>query len=67
MHEHVGFGTQTPLPANAAKMRAHGYLPTAERRQIATHVLANVVHPAARALTATGESHQPRHVPRHVA
>ena len=52
MHDHVGFGPRTTLPANLSQMRDHGYLPIEERRQIATAVLADVILPAARSLFA---------------
>jgi hypothetical protein len=48
--DHVGFGPRTSRAASTDAMRAHGYLPLDERRQIATSVLTNVVLPAARAL-----------------
>jgi len=56
MHEHVGFGAQTSLPADADQMRAHGYVGADERRRIATAVIENVIRPAARALFAVAES-----------
>ena len=56
MHEHVGFGAQTSLPADADQMRAHGYVNAEQRRRIATAVIENVIRPAARALFAGAES-----------
>ena len=55
-HEHVGFGAQTSLPADADQMRAHGYFGAEQRRRIATSVIENVIRPAARALFAGAES-----------
>lgn len=46
----VGFGAVTPLPGDERAMRAHGYLPIAERRAVAEHALAQVIAPAAAAL-----------------
>jgi hypothetical protein len=48
--DHVGFGAFTGLPGDAAAMRAHGYLGTSERRQVAGLVLEQVVLPCARVL-----------------
>jgi hypothetical protein len=59
MHEHVGLGALTALPADADRMRAHGYLGADERRRIAMTILENVIRPAARALASApkgGES-----------
>ncbi|HKO90769.1 MAG TPA: ferritin-like domain-containing protein, partial [Polyangiaceae bacterium] len=47
---YVGFGATTELPGNAEALRAHGYLPMHERRQIAMQTLRQVVMPCARAL-----------------
>jgi len=59
MHEHVGFGAQTALPADADQMGAHGYLGIDERRRIATTVLENVIRPAARALASAPKGREP--------
>jgi rubrerythrin len=47
---HVGFGATTSLLGDVASMRAHGYLPIAERRPIAAAALRELVLPAARAI-----------------
>jgi hypothetical protein len=47
---HVGFGARTALRGDAVAMRAHGYLPEAERSEIARSALREVIAPAAAAL-----------------
>jgi len=47
---YVGFGATTELPGNVQALRAHGYLPIAERRSIAEQTLRQVVLQCARAL-----------------
>lgn len=46
----VGFGSRTTLPADAAELRAHGYLPLEERQRIAATVIEAVVAPCAQEL-----------------
>lgn len=50
--DHVGFGPTTALPADEARLRAHGYLSVAERRALAHASLSAVVMPCAAALLA---------------
>jgi hypothetical protein len=50
---HVGFGALTDLDGDERALRAHGYLPVAERRRVARWALDAVVAPSARALLAT--------------
>jgi hypothetical protein len=54
--EQVGFGPRTSRPASSDAMRAHGYLPLDERREIATSAVVEVVLPAARALLGSNEA-----------
>lgn len=49
-HDHVGFGASSQLAGDPNLMRQHGYVPIAERREVAERVLRDVVAPAARAL-----------------
>jgi hypothetical protein len=51
--QHVGFGATTERPGNVVAMREHGYLPIAERREIASQALERVVAPAAGELFAS--------------
>jgi hypothetical protein len=52
MDRHVAFGARTAPPIDEERLRAHGYVPWEQRRQIARQVLARVVRPAADALLA---------------
>jgi hypothetical protein len=51
--QHVGLGATTALAGDPPQLRAHGYLPLDERREIAVRALAEVIGPAARALFAS--------------
>jgi len=51
---HVGFGSMTQLRGDELAMRAHGYLPTAERKAVAEQALSQVVATAAQALLRRG-------------
>jgi hypothetical protein len=52
---HVGFGSVSPIDAPTNELRAHGYLPIAERRRIAQRVLREIIAPAAAELNNTLE------------
>lgn len=54
----VGFGAVTRLPGDERAMRAHGYLPVAERRAVAEQALHQVVLQAAGALLRRDASRQ---------
>lgn len=58
---HVGFGARTELAGESELMRAHGYLPLAERRAHAQQTLAQVVAPAAAAVLRGAAVHMRAH------
>jgi hypothetical protein len=62
--EQVGFGPRTSRPASSDAMRAHGYLPLDERREIATSAIVEVVLPAARALLGSNQAAKETHASR---
>jgi hypothetical protein len=64
----VGLGAVTSLAGCPRALRAHGYLPLAERRRIANDALRQIVAPAARALlesaAASMDAYQPSYARR---